>query len=226
MKQLFFFISFFIVSGLYAQNDSNAFQLKVNVDIASRYIWRGSDYFNSPCIQPDMELVYKDKIGIGAWGSFCFASQPIQENDLFIFTNLGNFSVYIYDYFYMNQTDTNYYFNYKDKETGHTLSCDISYKISEDLPLNILLSYNFYGNDTLHSTYLELSYTMKKKPVSFFAGATFDKGWYGDEAGVVNTGIQFSKEIKITEHYSLPVDVRCIVNPQRENIFLTAIIHL
>lgn len=226
MRLLKFILLLVIYSTNHAQNDSANLQLKINADMVSRYVWRGSDYFNSPCIQPDMELVYKDKIGMGAWGSISFASQPFQENDIFIFTNLGNFSVYIYDYFYMNQTDTNHYFNYKNKETGHTLSCDMSYKISDHIPLNILLSYNFYGNDTLNSTYLELSYTLKSKPISFFAGATFDKGWYGNEAGVVNSGIQFLKEIKITEQYSLPFELRCIVNPQRENIYLTAIIHL
>jgi len=149
---------FFTASLVSAQTDSSNIQFKVNADIASRYIWRGSDYFNSAAIQPDMELIYKDKIGIGAWGSFSFSNQPIQENDLFIFANINHFSIYIYDYFYMNQIVNNAYFNYDSKKTGHTLSADISYKISENFPLTILASYNFWGNDTLHSQYFELNY--------------------------------------------------------------------
>jgi len=209
-----------------AQNDSSSMQFKVNADIASRYIWRGSDYFNSPAIQPDMELVYKNKIGIGAWGSFSFANQPIQENDLFVFANIHHFSIYVYDYFYMNQNANNHYFNYNDKKTGHTLSADLAYKISENFPLTILASYNFWGNDTLHSQYFELSYSLKKYPVQIFLGATTDNGWYGNGLGIVNTGIQFSKEIKIGEQFSIPFDIQCIVNPQKENIYLVALIHL
>lgn len=226
MRLLTNIIALLISSYISAQNDSAKMQLKVNADIVSRYIWRGSDYFNSPAIQPDMELVFNNNFGIGAWGSMSFTSQPIQENDLFIFANFKHFSVYVYDYFYMNQNTENHYFNYKDKETGHTLSTDISYTISEKIPFSLLASYNFWGNDTLNSSYVEISYSFKKQPIRILCGGTFQKGWYGNGAGIVNAGIQFTKNIKITEQYELPIDIQCVINPQKENIFIVALIHL
>lgn len=226
MQILFIIIILFFAKLASSQNDTDKIQLKANADIASRYIWRGSDYFNSPAIQPDLELVYKNKIGIGAWGSISFANQPIQENDLFIFANIKSFSVYLYDYFYINQNTDNHYFNYNPKNTGHTLSTDISYTISDHIPLTILASYNFLGNDTLHSSYLELSYAFKKQPVRIFCGATNRSGWYGNSMGIVNTGFQYTKKIKISEHFELPIDFQCIINPQKENLYLVAIIHL
>ncbi|GAB4455076.1 MAG: hypothetical protein Fur0028_10320 [Bacteroidales bacterium] len=226
MQKIIIVFILLISQTISAQNDSSTFQLKVNVDIASRYIWRGCDYFNSPAIQLDMEAVYKNKIGMGAWGSISFAQQPIQENNFFVFANIGHFSVYVYDYFFMNQSNDNHYFNYNDKQTGHTLSTDVSYTISEKIPLTFLASYNFWGNDTLHSNYIELSYSLKKQPIKLFCGATFDKGWYGNGPGVVNTGIQFSRSIKITNEFDLPLDIQCIINPQKENIFIVALIHL
>lgn len=226
MRISLIFIVLFFTKLASSQNDSSKIQLKANADIASRYIWRGSDYFNSPAIQPNLELVYKNKIGIGAWGSVSFANQPIQENDLYIFANFKSFSIFFYDYFYINQNTDNQYFNYNHKNTGHTLSTDISYTISDNIPLTILASYNFWGNDTLHSGYLELSYTLKKQSVRFFCGATHRKGWYGNSMGIVNAGIQFLKTIKISEHFELPIDFQCIINPQKENLYLVAIIHL
>lgn len=226
MRKLFVVFILLLSQVVSAQNDSLSVQLKVNVDVVSRYIWRGCDYFNSPAIQPDMEAVYKNKIGIGAWGSISVAQQPVQESDIFVFANIGHFSFYIYDYFYMNQYADNHYFNYNSKQTGHTLSTDVSYTISDKIPLTLLASYNFWGNDTLHSSYVELSYSFKKQPIKLFCGATFDKGWYGNGTGVVNTGIQFSRSLKITDHFDLPIDLQCIINPQKENIFLVALIHL
>lgn len=226
MRILFITIILFLAKWTSSQNDSIKIQLKANADIASRYIWRGNDYFNSPAIQPDLELVYKNKIGIGAWGSISFANQPIQENDLFIFVNFKSFSVYFYDYFYTNQNTENQYFNYNPKNTGHTLSTDISYTISDNIPLTILASYNFWGNDTLHSGYLELSYAFKKEPVRLFCGATNSNGWYGNTMGIVNAGFQFLKTIKISDNFELPIDFQCIINPQKENLYLVAIIHL
>lgn len=44
--------------------------------------------------------------------------------------------------------------------------------------------------------------------------------------GIINTGFQFTKTIKISEHFELPIDFQCIINPQQENLYLVAIIHL
>lgn len=205
-----------------AQNDSAMFQTKISTDFVSRYIWRGIDYFNSPAIQPDIELMFKEKVGIGAWGSFSFTNQPIHETDLFLFFQSKHFTIYLYDYFYMNQLINNHYFDYSQKSTGHTFSLDLSYTVSESIPLTILASYNFYGNDTLHSNYAELSYKFKEKPIEIFMGGTFSKGWYANTAGIVNTGIKINKKIEINDHLNIPTYVSLIFNPTAQNIYIVA----
>jgi hypothetical protein len=49
---------------------------------------------------------------------------------------------------------------------------------------------------------------------------TGETGYYGSGPGVINLGITASREIRITETFSLPVSASLITNPQAENIFL------
>jgi hypothetical protein len=227
MKVPVFCFFCFISTISYSQKDTENIAFKVNADLVSRYVWRGSDYFNSPAVQPDMEIAYKNIVGVGARGSMSIANQPIQETDWFVYTNVYKFSFYIYDYFYMNnQLANNHYFNYKSSKTGHTISADLSYTFSAQYPFAILASYNVWGNDTLHSSYVELSYTPTKYPIQIFCGGTFDKGWYGHKAGIVNVGVQLKKDIIINDKLSLPFKIQCIVNPMTENIFIVAILSL
>ncbi|MCX7862411.1 MAG: hypothetical protein N2449_05390 [Bacteroidales bacterium] len=223
--RLLFFFYLFICTQLisFAQSDSCNKRVNIGADLVSRYIWRGSDYFNSPCVQPDIQfLLYKNYFGIGAWGSFSINNQPIQETDLYAFLQVKQFQLYIYDYFYMNILSNNHYFDYQPSTTGHTLSCDVSYTFSEKYPISLLASYNFWGNDTLHSSYIELSYEVKKEQVLIFCGGTFDKGWYAHKAGVCNVGCSVTKDIPITSTFKIPLKVQCIINPIRENIFIVA----
>ncbi len=87
-----------------------------------------------------------------------------------------------------------------------------------------------------YSTYIELGYSMdvKETALEFFAGFTPNKpadadaatgyigesGFYGHTMGFVNLGLTASKEINITEQYSLPVYTSVIFNPMAENAFL------
>lgn len=63
---------------------------------------------------------------------------------------------------------------------------------------------------------LALNNPKKADPNTGYVGET---GFYGDGFGVVNLGLTASKEIKITDKYSLPVFASIITNPQREKVF-------
>lgn len=95
---------------------------------------------------------------------------------------------------------------------------------------------NFWGADQdtsgnqQYSLYIEFGYGFKYKAVdvSLFAGFTpidadedkGESGFYGDTAGFVNMGLTASKEITITDKFSLPVSASLIANPMAENLFL------
>ena len=229
MKKIFslLVLIYFSTQVFSQQTDSteSKWSYSVSSDIVSRYIWRGTDYCNSPAFQPDLEISYGN-FTIGTWGSATFNSFSVQETDLFASFEVWKFKFSCWDYFYMNMDSTrNNYFNYSGNETGHDFSFETEFTLSEKVPLKFLIAYNFFGADTAKSTYLELSYSLQNKvPLEFFAGFTPNQGysWYGNGPGFVNVGVGLTKECKISNDYSIPVYCKLIFNPQRENVFLVA----
>lgn len=87
----------------------------------------------------------------------------------------------------------------------------------------------------MYSVYAELGYSLNIKDVGvdIFAGFTptspkeadnqtgfiGETGFYGEKMGFVNIGATASKEIKITDSFSLPVSASVITNPMTENIY-------
>lgn len=86
-----------------------------------------------------------------------------------------------------------------------------------------------------YSTYFELGYSKSFENYDFkaFAGATLtnpldadtatgfigEPAYYGGKSGLINLGVTFSKELKITADYSLPLSVSVITNPRDKKIF-------
>ncbi len=227
MKKIFTLLTciYFGIPVFAQQIDSteSKWDYNVSVDIVSRYVWRGADFGNSPAFQPDLEVSYCN-FTLGTWGSASFTSFNLQETDLFASFEIWKLKFTCWDYFYMNMdTVRNSYYKYSSDKTGHDLSLDTEFKLSEKIPLKLLVSYNFHGADSLHSAYFELSYLFQKKiPLEIFAGYTPDEGWYGNGPGFVNLGFAMKKECKFSDEYSVPVYCKLVFNPQRENIHLVA----
>ncbi len=73
-----------------------------------------------------------------------------------------------------------------------------------------------FGYDSQNSTYFELVYSFSILDIFLGAG----KGFYTTDGkfNIVNLGISVSKNIKITEKFSLPVSASFITNPQAEKV--------
>jgi hypothetical protein len=231
-------ILFSIVAGvaLFASTGLFANTFSVGTDIMSRYIWRGTDFGNSPSIQPTLEYS-TGNLSIGTWGAFSTEVDIYQELDLYVsYTMLEMLTIGVTDYFFPSYKTTempikNNYFNYDADETGHIFEANLAFNCKK-IPLTISANIAFYGGDKLvesdgetsqaYSTYIEAAYSGKLNDVQWntFIGFTPTEGLYGNTMGVVNLGLNLSKEVKITETYSLPVNGGLIVNPQAENIFL------
>ncbi|MFO7864639.1 MAG: hypothetical protein R6U85_11600, partial [Salinivirgaceae bacterium] len=56
--------------------------------------------------------------------------------------------------------------------------------------------------------------------VSAFVGAGDEVYTTDGEFGIVNVGIGASKEIKITDYFSLPLSGSVILNPESESLFM------
>ncbi len=235
------------------REEDEGVSLCFGADVMSRYIWRGMDFGNSPAIQPNLTLSWKG-LNVGLWGSYAFTGHSIQVNDS-VLTESGPYTEtdfvisYTYRWFTLSLIDMfipdglspnegNDFFNYRNSTTGHTLEANLTFNGTERVPLQLMISTLFYGDDKNRdttgvygsgeknnfSTYLELAYefTIKKFDVTIrpFAGATpFGSSWYQPDGGIINAGFTARKEIPVTSGYCLPVQFSAIANPKAGNLF-------
>ena len=165
-------------------------QVTLGADLISRYIFRGTDYGNSPAIQPNFSFSVCG-FKIGAWGSYGFSSWSRKINDSTII-NMGNyaefdlsisytfkwFTIGLTDYFFpnpLNPNEANNYFNYKNATTGHAMEGSLSFAGPENFPIQVFVGTFFYGADKCkdsacvygmgrennYSTYIEIAYIFK-----------------------------------------------------------------
>jgi hypothetical protein len=217
-----------------------SFKLNVGADIMSRYVWRGTDFGDSPAIQPTISFS-NSFFEIGCWSSVA-TNSFYKEVDLYAKYTYKSLSFIFTDYFIpsLNGTpsapDTRY-FTYNDDSTAHTFEASLLYKRSEKLPFWLMANVFLYGNDkrwgfdaqmdtdneTYYSTYLEAGYTftVRENNIDLFAGFTPYAGAYGNTTGFVNLGLTGYRKIRITDHYELPVKASLICNPQASSVFAT-----
>lgn len=214
--------------------------ISINLDLMSRYVWRGLDYGASPSIQPGIEYS-ESGFALGAWGAYTTNRPGVQEVDLYAsYTYKEKFTFLLTDYYFPDEYSDYNYFDYASNSTGHILEASVSFNGSEKCPFSLLLASNFWGADATrinqdgstgnlqYSTYAELGYSLKF--IDLFMGWNLTKvdknkgevGYYGDSIGIVNLGISTSKEISITNTFSLPLQVSLITNPQAGKIYLVA----
>jgi hypothetical protein len=210
----------------------------VGADIMSRYIWRGTDYGDSPSIQPTLAVTINN-FEIGCWSAIA-TNNNYKEIDIYAKYTLKKFSITLTDYYIpfangVSSSPDNRYFVYGNKKTAHTLEASLQYKAGEKFPLWVTGGIFFYGNDkrwgynttkdnnetTYFSSYLEMGYTFTKNENSadVFVGFTPYAGAYGSKLGFVNIGVTGTKNIKITDSYELPVKASLIFNPQTSAAF-------
>lgn len=220
--------------------------LNTGVDLMSRYVWRGINLGgSSPSIQPTLEYG-AGSFTLGSWGAFSMSDGiMVQEVDLYLsYTFKDMVSLTITDYFLPDETiSNNNYFEFDEAKTAHLLEASASFDGTEKIPFTIMAAVNFWGADALKangekqfSTYFELGFNgnFKEYDYNLFLGFTptnpdedlEEYGFYGPHSGVMNMGITVIKEIKITDHFSLPLINSFIINPMDENVFLVVGISL
>ncbi len=209
-------------------------QFDLGVDVQSRYIWRGIQLGNnSASIQPYVEYS-AGQFSIGAWGAYGLGGDGggLNEADLYASWSPTDYlSITVTDYFFPAEGNNQGYWPYNN---GHVFEGMISFSGVDGFPVGITVATNFGGadqkanGDQSYSTYIEASYSKSigenGVEVSVFAGGVIgDEGGYylTDGEGLINLGLGVSKEIKITENWSLPVNGALIFNPDADNIFLT-----
>jgi hypothetical protein len=193
-------------------------QWSTGADLYSSYVWRGVQY-GGPSVQPYVDYT-KGGFSIGAWGSAGF--DGTMEMDMYASYGFDfGLSIGATDYYYPGTE----YFDLSDSTGAHGFELNLGYELEGlSLSANYMLNEAGGAGTVGGDMYFELGYSFKS--VDLFVGA--GDGWHTSdgEFGVVNVGIGTSKEIPITEKFSLPVSGSVILNPTTEQFFIVVGISL
>lgn len=212
------------VVSLFSAN-AQGVEVTTGVDLYSTYVWRGTA-FSGPSIQPAIDFSMGG-FSIGAWGSQGY--DGFQEMDLYASYSFDfGLSLGLTDYYYpLGDSTANSFFEFDDKVSSHALEINLGYEIG-----SLSLSANYILNDASDGgaanaggdIYCELGYSFEKFDV-FVGGGD---GWHTSTGDfqVCNVGVSSSKEVKITDSFSLPISGSAILNPEKEQFLIVVGISL
>lgn len=206
-------------------------EASVGADLVSGYIWRGQD-LGGVSVQPSLSVAYKG-FSLGAWGSVGIESKGTKEIDLIVGYSTGCFSISVTDYWFNGGPG---YFHYGARNTTHTFEAQIGYDFG---PLALNWYTNFAGTDGVnkdgdraYSSYLSVTAPFKLAGLEWTAeiGATpwatdfynvsTDPACSGSSGfAVCDISLGASKEIKITDSFSVPAFAKVTMNPRTEGAY-------
>lgn len=193
--------------------------IDAGLDLYSSYIWRGSKFGTGPAFQPWVEGAIGG-LAIGAWGSVNAGSEEAFEMDLY----LG----YSFD-FGLGITVTDYYFGSSDStgamvygdffayDQTHYIEPSLSYEIGS---FSVLGAYMFAPGFEDGDMYFEVGYSIGALSLAVGAG---DGAYTSDgDFMLCNITVGASKDIEITEKFTLPLSGSVTLNPSTEGFFISA----
>lgn len=201
---------------LKAQEEKSGPSFTAGADIYSNYIWRGSKFGAGPSFQPSVKMT-AGGFTAGVWGAFDVNGYA--EVDPYIsYTLPVGLSVGVTSYYY--------------PMTGSSFLADSSNAYELNLGFakgGLSLSANYIFNEAAMAgsmggdLYFQAGYNFSN--FGLFIGA--GNGWHtlnddnGDDVfGICNIGLSTSREIKITESFSVPVTGQVIYNPDTKLMHL------
>ena len=226
MKKILIITAILLTTAVTAKAQ-DTLETTIGTDLVSHYVWRGQD-LGGVSVQPTLGLAYKG-LSLSAWGSAGLSNPAdTREFDLTLAYTIGGFNIGVTDYWFNAGLDPlNRYFAYAADCTNHVFEANIGY----DFGFASLQWYtNFAGNDGLtpaekraYSSYVEVNVPFVLGGVDWTATAgavPFATDFYGVEGfGVVNVALTASKDIRITDSFSIPVFAQVAANPYSKNAF-------
>jgi hypothetical protein len=211
----------------YAQDTVEA---TISGDVVSSYIWRGQDLGNVS-IQPTLGVSYKG-LSLSAWGNVGLSnSEDTKELDLTLAYSNGGFNIGITDYWTNDGGDPEgRYFKYNAHGTNHVFEANVGYDFGF---ASLQWFTNFAGNDgtnkdgkRAYSSYFEVNVPFQLATVDWTATAgaipyatSFYNGWTSGFA-VTNVALKATKDIKVTDSFSIPIFGQVVANPCSQKAYL------
>ena len=185
------------------------------LDIYSSYVWRGTKFGSGPAFQPSVEFS-AGGFAVGAWGSYSASTDEAAEADLYM-----NYGFELGEKSSLTFTVTDYYFPGSSWLTG------TSHYIEPMVNLGLgafSLTGAYMMNDGAGDIYLEAA--VAAGPVNITLGGGDGAYTVDSKFNICNIGISTSKEIKITDTFTLPVSGAAILNPSSEQFHIVVGISL
>jgi hypothetical protein len=181
-------------------------------DLVSSYVWRGTQFGSGAHIQPYMELG-SGNFTAGVWGSFpTSAKGGGNELDLYLGYDFGPVALTVTNYTFPGEGG-----NYADGEG--LIDGDYTELAASTSIMGVDLSAGYFTE--VEALYVELGFSTGAVDIAIGYGDDQGNAWYADGgSGIVNMSFSGSKDIQISENYSLPVFGSFILNPEAETAFL------
>lgn len=209
-------------TGAQAQDKIEA---NVSADVVSQYIWRGQDLGNVS-LQPTLGLSWKG-LSLSAWGSVGLSKwDDTKEFDLTLAYQTGGFHAGVTDYWF--NTGDGRYFLYDAHKTAHVFEANVGYDFG---PVTLNWFTNFAGadgennsGDRAYSSYVEATVPFRLGGLDWqgtVGAVPYATSIYADASGfaVTNVAVKATKDLKITDSFSVPVFAQVATNPSTQKAY-------
>lgn len=220
--------------------------VKINstIDLVSLYNWRAVDFGDSPALQPRLS-VFWDNLDFTVWGSQSIIARKkrgdelVAHNEIDIWlkyrinTNAGTFIPSVLDYFFPYKQKG--FFDYDGAKDGkaigaHGVNLSLTYLAPNEFPLRLFLEYSVH-NDPDKSMYMEMGVPFTVDEIKCEAligvckglapgGRTSTYGITENKLAVCNLAFSATKNIKITDSFSIPFTSSFVIQPYTEEAWL------
>ena len=189
-------------------------------DVVSSYVWRGTQFGAGPAVQPWFTLpTISESLELGVWGSFPLTeglnpagTGATYELDLYASYDFGPFALTLTNYTFPDVTGAY-------GEDAGLFDGDLEVTASGSIGA-VGLTVGYFTD--LEALYIEAGTTIAGMDLAIGYGSDSKDAFYvgKEDSGLVNVSLGGSKDIKITEDYSLPLFGSFIYNPTAEAAFM------
>lgn len=227
-KITFIITTLFIIGVTSANAQDKEIETDISADIVSQYIWRGQD-LGDVSLQPTLGVSYKG-FSLTSWGSVGLKSiDEAKELDLTLAYTTGGFNIGITDYWFNAGGDPkNRYFKYDSHSTNHVFEANIGYDFDK---FSLQWYTNIAGNDgynkkgkRAYSSYFDVNVPFKLFTCDWSATlgvVPYATDFYNvNKFSVINVAVQATKDIKITDSFTIPIFASIATNPHDQKAYL------